>query len=169
MAGPSCSRCHVLCWTLLCSRFLALLLSPSPLPSLHTNLHCRQSIKLSNPSKLPAKYDLVPQDRDSMGLATYEVEPSSGGVPAMGEQVCACARCWDSSSRGSRFRPPSALPSAPLALRAPAASLTAVQSDCFPVQNDLTASTRRGSCHAGTSFQEPPSPSPPLGTTLAGH
>ncbi|KAF5830389.1 hypothetical protein DUNSADRAFT_14652 [Dunaliella salina] len=47
----------------------------------------KQSMRLSNPSKLPAKFEVVPQDEGSMGLATYTVEPSSGGVAAMGEQV----------------------------------------------------------------------------------
>ena len=57
-------------------------------------LHCRQSIRVSNPSKLPAKFEVVPQEEGSMGLATYVVEPASGGVPALGEQVGrhACSR-----------------------------------------------------------------------------
>lgn len=56
---------------------------------------CRQSIRLFNPSKLPAKFEVVPQEEGSMGLATYTVEPPAGGVPAMGEQVrvVACVTC----------------------------------------------------------------------------
>lgn len=40
-----------------------------------------------NESKLPAKFEVVPQDSASLGLATFTVEPSSGGIPARGEQV----------------------------------------------------------------------------------
>jgi len=65
---------------------LSLLLRCLPFPP-------RQTIRLSNPSKLPAKFEVQPQEEGSMGLATYTVEPSSGGVPAMGEQVCIDAMC----------------------------------------------------------------------------
>lgn len=59
---------------------------PPPAPPLPPPPPRRQSIKLSNPSKLPAKFEVVPQEASSTGLATYTVEPSSGGVPALGEQ-----------------------------------------------------------------------------------
>ncbi|KAG2489301.1 hypothetical protein HYH03_012133 [Edaphochlamys debaryana] len=47
----------------------------------------KQEMRIVNESKLPAKFEVVPQDPSSVGLATFTVEPSSGGIPARGEQV----------------------------------------------------------------------------------
>lgn len=45
----------------------------------------KTTLRLANQSKLPAKFEVAPQDHASTGLATFTVEPSSGGIPAMGE------------------------------------------------------------------------------------
>lgn len=47
----------------------------------------KQSITLLNQSKLPAKFEVLPQDHSSTGLAHFTVEPMSGGIPAMGEHT----------------------------------------------------------------------------------
>jgi len=39
---------------------------------------------LSNESKLPGKFEVVPQDEQSKGLAVYTAEPSSGPIPGRG-------------------------------------------------------------------------------------
>ena len=44
-----------------------------------------------NESKLPAKFEVLPQEPASLGLASFTVEPSSGGIPARGEQVTSAA------------------------------------------------------------------------------
>lgn len=44
-------------------------------------------MRIRNQSKLPAKFEVVPQETNSLGLASFTVEPSSGGIPACGEQV----------------------------------------------------------------------------------
>eukprot|EP00232_Nephroselmis_pyriformis_P008175 CAMPEP_0182895474 /NCGR_PEP_ID=MMETSP0034_2-20130328/25702_1 /TAXON_ID=156128 /ORGANISM="Nephroselmis pyriformis, Strain CCMP717" /LENGTH=2117 /DNA_ID=CAMNT_0025029307 /DNA_START=132 /DNA_END=6482 /DNA_ORIENTATION=- len=44
-----------------------------------------QTLRLRNDSKLPAKFEVMPQDEQSKGLAVYTAEPQSGGIPARGE------------------------------------------------------------------------------------
>eukprot|EP00854_Cymbomonas_tetramitiformis_P000766 gene766-1240_t len=43
-----------------------------------------QPLKITNDSKLPAKFEVLPQDEQSQGLAVYTAEPVSGGIPARG-------------------------------------------------------------------------------------
>jgi hydrocephalus-inducing protein len=47
----------------------------------------KAEMRVVNESKLPAKFELLPQDPNSLSLATYTAEPASGGIPARGEQV----------------------------------------------------------------------------------
>ncbi|EFJ42226.1 hypothetical protein VOLCADRAFT_67248 [Volvox carteri f. nagariensis] len=47
----------------------------------------KQEMRIVNESKLPAKFEVLPQEPNSLGLATFTVEPSSGGIPARGEQA----------------------------------------------------------------------------------
>ena len=44
-----------------------------------------QSLTITNTSKIPAKYEVVPQDEQSQGLAVYTSTPSSGGIAACGD------------------------------------------------------------------------------------
>lgn len=46
----------------------------------------KRTIRLANESKLPGKFEVLPQDPQSMGLAVFSCEPMSGGIAAMGEQ-----------------------------------------------------------------------------------
>jgi hypothetical protein len=46
-----------------------------------------QVLRLANESKLPAKYEVLPQDPQSVCLAAFTAEPSAGGIPARGEQL----------------------------------------------------------------------------------
>lgn len=75
----------------------------------------KRSLKLTNQSKLPAKFEVLPQDNSSKGLALFTVEPSTGGIPAMGEQTVDVSLCTQTLGRvqlpvriripGSRGRP----------------------------------------------------------------
>ncbi|GIL73964.1 hypothetical protein Vretifemale_3957, partial [Volvox reticuliferus] len=47
----------------------------------------KQEMRIVNESKLPAKFEVLPQEHNSLGLAAFTVEPSSGGIPARGEQA----------------------------------------------------------------------------------
>ncbi|KXZ49496.1 hypothetical protein GPECTOR_21g722 [Gonium pectorale] len=47
----------------------------------------KKEMRIVNESKLPAKFEVLPQEPNSLGLASFLVEPSSGGIPARGEQV----------------------------------------------------------------------------------
>eukprot|EP00798_Chlamydomonas_sp_ICE-L_P006741 gene6741-3411_t len=46
----------------------------------------KKIMRLANDSKLPGKFEILPQDVSSTGIATFTAEPSSGGIPAKGEQ-----------------------------------------------------------------------------------
>ncbi len=45
----------------------------------------KQTLRIANESKLPAKFEVLPQDPQSKCLALFSVEPSSGGIAAMGD------------------------------------------------------------------------------------
>lgn len=59
----------------------------------------KQTIKLLNSSKLPAKFEVQPQDHGSLGLASFTVEPLGGGIPAMGEQELEVTLCTQTLGR----------------------------------------------------------------------
>ena len=44
----------------------------------------RQTLRVVNESKLPAKFEVLPQDTSTRALAEYTAEPSSGGIAAQG-------------------------------------------------------------------------------------
>jgi hydrocephalus-inducing protein len=44
-------------------------------------------LKLVNESKLPARFEVLPQDSKSSVLGTYTAEPREAGIPAKGEQL----------------------------------------------------------------------------------
>ena len=46
----------------------------------------KMPLQLVNDSKLPAKFEVLPQNAQSRGLAEYEVEPKAGGIAAWGSQ-----------------------------------------------------------------------------------
>ena len=46
-----------------------------------------RSLTLTNGSKLPSKFEIVPQENQSKGLALIKVEPEAGGLPALGSQT----------------------------------------------------------------------------------
>ncbi len=46
-----------------------------------------RSLTLTNASKLPSKFEIVPQENQSKGLALIKVEPEAGGIPALGSQT----------------------------------------------------------------------------------
>lgn len=43
---------------------------------------CKKSLTLINASKLPAKFEILPQDAHSKSLALFSSEPTSGGIAA---------------------------------------------------------------------------------------
>ena len=45
----------------------------------------KRTVRIANDSKLPAKFEVLPQDPQGMGLAVFSVEPSEGGIAAMGD------------------------------------------------------------------------------------
>ncbi|CAD7699035.1 unnamed protein product [Ostreobium quekettii] len=47
----------------------------------------KRSLKLLNPSNLPAKFEVMQQDAHSRNLAAFSARPDSGGVPAQGHQT----------------------------------------------------------------------------------
>ena len=61
------------------------------LASKQTFAPCRhpytRSLTLTNASKLPSKFEVVPQENQSKGLALIKVEPEAGGIPALGSQT----------------------------------------------------------------------------------
>ena len=44
-----------------------------------------RTFRITNESKLPAKFAVLPQDPQGMGLAVFSVEPSEGGIAALGD------------------------------------------------------------------------------------
>lgn len=53
---------------------------------------CKKSFTLINASKLPAKFQVLPQDAHSKSLALFSAEPSSGGISAQVPPLITCLR-----------------------------------------------------------------------------
>jgi hydrocephalus-inducing protein len=94
---------------------IALEVNPLEFGSCFVRYPYKRTLKLSNHSKLPAKFEVLPQESSSKGLALFTVEPSSGGIPALGEQTVEVSLCTQTLGRvqlpvriripGSRGRP----------------------------------------------------------------
>lgn len=44
----------------------------------------KQQLVVTNESKLPGKFSILPQDLASKSLAAFQVDPDGGGIPARG-------------------------------------------------------------------------------------
>ena len=60
-----------------------LVVSPVTSFSLYRHPYIR-FLTLSNASKLPVKYEVLPQENASKGLAIYSTQPAAGAIPALG-------------------------------------------------------------------------------------